>query len=201
MKLNFAGTAVKINVSFAAAVTLTLIVDESGLCALALFCCIIHEAGHIICLLILGEKPSVIELSFYGIRLERSLPERVGSFDEILVLASGPAANLVLSALLLPFGAHGGGIKTAAAASLCVAAFNLLPCRPLDGGNILRYALCRFGNEERAEKICFFISCAVIAPMLAAGLALLLKNGNFTLAAVSLYLAAALFLDKREKNI
>ena len=64
MKFSFGKTILRINISFAAAVTLTLIIDESGLCAAALFCCVIHELGHIVCLYILGEKPRLIELSY-----------------------------------------------------------------------------------------------------------------------------------------
>ena len=72
MKLDIGKTEFKIDVTFAAAVTLTLILDESGAGALALFCCIIHEIGHIVCLLLFGEKPKSVTLSFYGIKLERS---------------------------------------------------------------------------------------------------------------------------------
>lgn len=199
MKLNLGGTILRINISFALAITLTLILDESGFCATALFCCIVHEAGHIICLIILGEHPKLIELSFYGIKLERENPLYQKGFWEIAVYASGPAANLLLSALLFITGSS-EGIKTAAVISLCVGAFNLIPCQPLDGGNILHFLLGRVMGDEKGEKICFFISCAVLAPMAALGLAVMLRSGNITLLTVSAYLAAAMFINKKENN-
>lgn len=200
MKLNLGGTALRINISFALAVTLTLILDESGMCAVALFCCFVHEAGHIICLLVFGERPKLIELSFYGIKLERKAYARGDGMREIAIFASGPAANLILSAVLFAFSGISEGAKTAAAVSLCVGAFNLIPCQPLDGGNILCSVLDRLMNEEKSERISFFVSCVVLAPMTALGLGILLRRGNATLLAVSAYLAAAIFLNKKEKD-
>ena len=195
MKINFGETILRINISFAVAVTLTLIIDESGLCAAALFCCVVHEAGHIICLLILGEKPKLIELSFYGIKLERK-NDGVHSAEEIAVYASGPLANLVLSAVIFAL-SNTQGMKTAAIISLCVGAFNLLPCVPLDGGNLLLCLLERLMSEEKSGKIGFYMSVAVLVPMIAAGIILLLKNGNVTLLAVSGYLALVAWRAKK----
>jgi len=195
MKLNFGKTILRINISFAAAVTLTLIIDESGLCAAALFCCVIHELGHIICLYILGEKPKLIELSFYGVKLERN-NDCLSFSENIALYLSGPAANFVLSSVFFIAGKN-QGVKTAAVISLCVGIFNMLPCQPLDGGNLLELALSGFTDEEKCRKICFFVSVAVIMPMLICGFLLLFRNGNITLFAVSGYLAVITFLNNK----
>lgn len=189
MKLNLGKTALKINVSFAAVITMMLILDGSGMCAVGLFCCVIHEVGHIICLVVLGEKPESVEFSFYGIKLERSRRSSLTAAEEMAVYAAGPVMNFVFSAFMLPFSSTHTGIKTAAAISFCVGIFNLLPCRPLDGGNILSSFLAYTTDEEKAEKICFYTSCFVIVPMAVSGVAMIFANGNFTLAAVTAYLA------------
>lgn len=199
MKLELGKTVLRINMSFAAAVTLTLILDESGMCAVAFFCCLVHEAGHIICLLILGEKPALIELSFYGIKLERRNAS-MSSGEEIAVYISGPAANFVFCILFFSLGIFSESLKTAGFISLFVGIFNLIPCRPLDGGNLLLSMFLRFFDEENAEKICFWVSCAVLAPMAAAALTILLKSGNFTLLTVTAYLATTMLFDKKEKD-
>ena len=196
MKLNLGETVLRINISFAAIVTLTLIIDESGLCAAAFFCCVIHEAGHILCLFVTGEKPKLIELSFYGIKLERK-GTVTGRAEEAAVYASGPLANFILSAVIFALG-NSQGMKTAAATSFCVGAFNLLPCMPLDGGNLLRIFLLRLMSEEKAEKISFCVSACVLVPMAVMGITLIFANGNFTLAAVSVYLAFASFTERKK---
>lgn len=195
MKLNFGKTILRINISFAAAVTLTLIIDESGLCAAALFCCVIHELGHIVCLYILGEKPRLIELSFYGVKLEKN-NDCLSFTENVAVYLSGPAANFILSCVLFFMGKT-NGIKTAAVISLCVGIFNMLPCQPLDGGNLLELVLSGVTDEEKCRKICLSVSVAVIMPMLILGFLLLLRNGNITLLTVSGYLAVVTFLDNK----
>ncbi|MBR2867658.1 MAG: site-2 protease family protein [Clostridia bacterium] len=198
MKIKRGETDVKINVSFAAAITCMLILDESGVCAVALFCCFIHEAAHIICMLALGEKPALVELSFYGIKLERK-PVCRRRYD-IAVYVSGPAANLIMWALISVFCGSSESAKTTAYVSLAVGVFNLLPCRPLDGGNILHEALCRFMPEEKADRICDGAVFAVLVPLSLFSFAAALEFGNITLGGAAVYLAAVTFFDKREKG-
>ena len=198
MKLNLGKTSLKINVSFAAVITLMLILDESGTCAVGLFCCIIHEIGHIACLLVLGEKPASVELSFYGIKLERQKTSSLSPAEEIAVYVAGPFMNFVFSAFLLPFSLGHTGAKTAAAISLCIGVFNLVPCVPLDGGNIILSFLAFMTDDEKAEKICFFVSCLALVPMAVAGIAMIFRNGNFTLAAVTSYLGWVICKTKNQ---
>ena len=200
MKLDFGKTALKINVSFAVAVTLTLIIDESGVGAIALLCCIIHEAGHIICLLILGEKPKKIELSFYGIKLERYPMSGQNTACELAVYISGPGANLIFSALLFLLSNISASMRNAAIISLCVGIFNLIPCKPLDGGNILYVLLCRNTKQRTAEKICLFVSVAVFVPLIICGFCFLKINHNITLLAVALYVAITCFFEYKSKT-
>lgn len=198
MKIKRGETDVKINISFAAAVTCMLILDSSGVCAVALFCCFVHEAAHLLCMLAFGEKPALVELSFYGIKLERNpmSPRR----SDIPVYAAGPVANLLMSAVLFLLSGENGNIKNAAVISLAIGAFNLLPCRPLDGGNILFEFLCRVSDEEKAERICDGAMFAVLVPMALFGFAAALEYGNITLGGAAVYLGAVGFLDKKEKG-
>lgn len=197
MKLDLGKTELKINVSFAAAVTLMLILDVSGFCAVALFCCAVHEAGHIICLLIMGEKPKLIELSFYGVKLERAVMSENSRSSEPLVYASGPAANFMLSALLFVLGNKFPGLHGAAVTSLGIGIFNLIPCRPLDGGNLLSVLMCRFLNEKTADVICLAVKFLTVIPMVIIGVVMLVKAKNFTLIGVAVYLVSVDFFNKK----
>lgn len=201
MKVNLGKTALRINISFAAVVTLMLILDESGMCAVGLFCCIVHEAGHIICLAVSGEKPASVELSFYGIKLERKEPSILSAYEELAVYIAGPAMNFILSALLFILSKGHGGIKTAAVTSLCIGAFNLIPCRPLDGGNMVFQIASMFCEAERAEKICSVISGVILIPMAFAGIFMLFRSGNITLVAVTVYLAVVCITERKRISV
>ena len=200
MKLDFGGTSFGINVSFAIAVTLTLIIDESGVGAIALLCCILHEAGHIICLLILGEKPKKIELSFYGIKLERLPMSSQSTSGDLAVYMSGPAVNFMFSAVMFLLSEIFESLRVAAVISLCVGIFNLIPCKPLDGGNIVYTVLCRNTKQETAERICLVITVATVIPMIVTGLFFAKNNGNITLLAVSGYITVS-FIAEMKQNI
>lgn len=198
MKLNLGETSLKINVSFAAAVTLTLIIDESGVGAIALLCCIIHEAGHIICLLISGEKPQKIEMSFYGIKLERILMTGQSTVADLLIYISGPAANFMFAAVVFLLSNIFPSLRIAAIISLCIGIFNLIPCRPFDGGNILYALLSRNAKHKTAERICFAVTAATLIPMTAAGVYLLTRNGNITLLTVTIYVASVSIIEHKK---
>lgn len=198
MKLDFGKTEFKINFSFAVAVTLTLIIDESGVGAIALLCCLIHEAGHIICLLVLGEKPKKIEMSFYGIKLERYPMSAQTTAGDLIVYISGPAANFIFSAILFLLSNFYESLRDAAIISLCIGVFNLIPCKPLDGGNILYALLCRNTKQKTADKICLVVSMIILVPLIIAGIYFLKDNGNITLLAVAVYVAAANLFEMKQ---
>lgn len=198
MKIKHGETDVKISLSFAATVTCMLILDDSGVCSVALFCCFVHEMAHILCLIACGEKPALIEFSFYGIKLER-MPVHSRRYD-ILIYASGPAANFILYAVFATLSSDAAPMKNAAVISLVIGLFNMLPCRPLDGGNILFECLCRFLPEEKAEKICVSAMWAVLVPLSLFGFAAALEYGNVSLGAAAVYIASVSFFDKREKG-
>lgn len=200
MKLDFGETSFGINVSFAIAVTLTLIIDESGVGAIALLCCVLHEAGHIICLLILGEKPKKIELSFYGIKLERIPMSSQSTAGDLAVYISGPAMNFMFSAAMFLLSEFFESLRIAAVISLCVGVFNLIPCKPLDGGNIVYTVLCRNTKQETADKICLVITVVTVIPMIVTGLFFMKNNGNITLLAVSGYVATSCFFEYKSKT-
>ncbi len=201
MKLEFGETTFGINVSFAIAVTLTLIIDESGVGAIALLCCILHEAGHIICLLLLGEKPKKICLSFYGIKLERNPMSSQSTAGELAVFASGPAVNFIFSAVMFLMSEIFESLRVAAVISLCIGVFNLIPCKPLDGGNILYTVLCRRANRKTADKICLVITVITVVPMIVTGLFFAKNNGNITLLAVAVYVAISTVSEMKQNNL
>lgn len=199
MKTEIGKTRLKINVSFAAAVTLMLILDESGVSSAALLCCAVHETGHLLCLAAMGERPELIELSFYGIKLEKGAALS-GYAREALLYACGPAANLIFSALLFVLSDGREFLRSCALISLATGMLNMLPCVPMDGGNLLFTLLCASSEYEKAERISFLVSVAALVPFCVLGTVLLIREKNLTAAGLSLYLAACVFLNKKEKD-
>ena len=196
MTLEVGGVRVRIGVPFAATVTLMLLLDESGVCALGLLFAALHEAGHLLCLLLLGEKPRSLTLSYYGVRLERGPCAVLRGAGELAVYASGPAVNLLTALVFRLPVLRVPGARTAADVSLLLGLFNLLPCRPLDGGNLLHCLAARRLPPAACDRLGRCVAALTLLPMAACGVWLPLHGGSPMLAIVTVYLAAGAFLRK-----
>ena len=90
----------------------------------------------------------------FGMRIERAPTTRLSYAHEQLVSAAGPAANLALAGALRLFCRVQPHLRQAVRVNLLLAGFNLLPLRPLDGGELLYAFLCRRMLPADAAKRC-----------------------------------------------
>lgn len=192
MNIRLSGTKLNISFYFAATVTIILILDKSGTAAIAIAACVLHECGHLVCLLGLGEVPACISLEIFGMRIDRGNTVRLSIKQEIAAAFSGPFANLLVAFLSVLIGIvmHSKGImQSPVYLNLFIAAFNLLPIEPLDGSKILYYLLCLWRDEALAARITRTVSAIALFPVAMAGFYILLKSGyNFTLLIAAGYL-------------
>lgn len=115
---------------------------------------LLHELGHAVVSRKLGVPVSGIELSFFGGAAKMTELPRSAN-HEVAIAAAGPAVSVVLSGL-------GFGLASLTGASIftllgwinaMIAAFNLLPSLPMDGGRILRALLTRRFSYVRATDV------------------------------------------------
>lgn len=114
------------------------------LCGLFLLALALHEAAHLTALALFRRPVLGLTLSAGGAKIET---EALTLRQEALSAAAGPLVNLLSGALTLRC------VPAFSAVSLGLAAVNLLPLYPLDGGRILRAALLSRLTPERTERI------------------------------------------------
>ncbi len=192
MTIKFKETKIKISFFFALAITLIGIFDKENTVLLSLCAAILHEVGHLCFMILFGEIPKEIDVTPFGIRIERVENSKIGFGKEILCAFAGPFVNLIFAIVFR--GNYFSKINTV------IAALNLLPCEPLDGNKILENILLLKFSREKTEKISLLVSCITVFPIAIAGFIVLLESRyNFSLLIISFYLL--FFIALKKKNI
>lgn len=132
---------------------------------IALFCCVVlHELGHALTALRYGVRTRDIVLyPIGGVASLESLPK---PRQELWIALAGPAVNVVIAGIIylivqssgqpLHFQMEGPRPNFLANlywANIILAAFNMLPAFPMDGGRVLRSLLSYFIPEDQATMI------------------------------------------------
>lgn len=158
--------------------------DEGvGLLPCGLAACIVHELGHVAAAAALGGRVEGLSLTAVGaeLRIEYAVPLTYGR-DSLVALA-GPAANLLGGGAALA--AHQG---LAAALTLAIGAFNMLPILPLDGGRVVYGLLAGRLDADWAERLMIALSGCLIGLLIGIGAVAAVQFANVTLLLTALWL-------------
>ncbi|MCX5745211.1 MAG: M50 family metallopeptidase [Proteobacteria bacterium] len=154
---------------------------------------VLHELGHAVVARRLGVRVVGIELGFFG-GAAKMINMPTNARAEISIAAAGPLVSIVLGLVGLALGKLGlPFVGLIGWINLIIAAFNLIPALPMDGGRILRAALSTRYSHVRATDL-----AVTVARVVAIGFAILGLLGSYQL----LFLAPFLWLQgTREKQI
>jgi len=176
------------DLTFFAVLAMFAFFDTGGYALMSLAACLIHELGHLVAMLIRGQKPTAITFRGGGVCIDTP-PE---STPSLFVLIAGSAAN---------FGVFVGAFFVAgqphdelfpimfAFTNLWIGLFNLLPIGCLDGNRILARFL--------PAKVLRVIEVVTVIAVVTAVAAMIFRGEvNFTLLAVMIYVIAVDFWSK-----
>lgn len=135
------------------------------ICAVFL-CVVIHELGHSLISRVFGkEVESITLLPIGGLATVEEMPEKPS--QEIAMSIIGPFINLAIAGVLYVFIGRQSGIKIASlyptsaseffgglmSVNIMLAAFNLIPAFPMDGGRVLRGLLAMKMDYVKATSV------------------------------------------------
>ena len=179
----------KFSFGFFALLAVYMLLDSNGFGLFMLLGVVIHEFGHWAVLYSCGGCLERIEFAPYGIRMEKR--GFLSYQQETAVYAAGICANGI--ALLICFAfkkAEGFAIV-----NLLLAVFNLLPVGRLDGGVLLRLAVCRAGYGQYADTVSAVFAFLLLLPLFCAAF-WLAARGNLSLLMTGFYLLGAQMFSK-----
>ncbi len=188
ISFNLFGIKIKIKFMFVALITISLIVDKTGIAVIALLACLIHELGHIIMFCVVGYKPISLSFELTGICLTKPTSQ-LSYPKEVMVQLAGSAMNFIMFALLCKSMTEISFTSIFATTHLVVGIFNLLPLKNFDGGKLLEITLLRFMSIKTTDFICTFIDLTCIFLLLIASVySFFVEERSLTLIVITIYL-------------
>lgn len=158
--------------------------DEGvGILMWGAFAAVFHELGHYGTGRLMGRRLKKLELSAVGAQMELTGYGALSYLQEMGVTLAGPVVNLLLGWISICMGWH-----LFAAANLGLAALNLLPILPLDGGRVLWCAVTYLGGEEWGERVITAVSAVLVGLFAGVGAVAALHYANLSLLVVSIWL-------------
>ncbi len=153
---------------------------------------LLHECGHLLVMMTRDCIPRRITVGIFGMRIEMQETTAQTYKDMFFIAAGGPLINLLCGFVLWWM-----GLQVAAIVHITLALLNLLPFTSLDGGRMLYNGLCCFSSTEKAQKIVYVCSLAVVFILGVLGFTVLLYTRvNVSLLAVAVYLSLLLIFKQ-----
>lgn len=178
--LSFYIKNIKVGVSFSFFAVLALIFiwqgGEADKLAVILFCCTIHELGHVIMMCLCSVPPKRIIAYGGGIKIYPDKSKMISEWQDILILSAGCIVNF--SAAFITFCLN-QEVTYFLSANLFLGIFNVMPLKYFDGGQILSVVL----NDSPVVKV---IRLGFIA-MFGAVMIGMFLNGFFSISLVVTY--------------
>lgn len=172
-----------ISIIYAAFITALLIMDMTGMVAYSIAAAYLHEIGHISAMTVLSKPPRNISLRFRSAQImDKDSLNNYGR--DIAIHFAGPLVNFILFFALIKIN------PLFATVSLILGAFNMLPIKKLDGGNMFLCFLCAIISRNMAEMAATVVSWICIIPIAILGIIIFINTGyaNITLLVATVYL-------------
>lgn len=177
---------VKVSPGFLLILGVLFWLDEGvGLLPWGLLACVLHELGHMVAAALFGGYVREISFTIIGAEMRLDYHEPLTYGQDSLVALAGPAVNLLFGAIALAM-----GWQLAAALTLAVGAFNLLPVLPLDGGRVIYGLLAGRLDPDWAERLMTALSGCLVGALVGVGTVCAIHYANATLLLTALWLLA-----------
>lgn len=148
------GGCLKIHPLFLAVIVLSVFFGNTGLVMAFLLAICLHECAHILAAKAVGLNVESLYVLPFGCSAEISGYGSTNVSREIITAAAGPALSIMVASVLtlLPANMLDTYVMLFIWANVMLAAINLLPVLPLDGGRIMLAALKTVVRESTAWR-------------------------------------------------
>lgn len=196
MAFNVFGIKVEITFLFVAFIAFILSLKAPSNVLITVLSSLIHESGHLIMMILIGNKPKKIRFELTGINIIRNQEIGISSKNEVLISLGGPIANAIIFASCCIFLCfyNNDSIMTFACINLILMTFNLLPVKRLDGGSGLYYLLMQIFDISLSSRILKVTSIIFISIIFIWGIYVFVASKyNISIIMIAIFLTLSLF--------
>ena len=185
------GVKIRFTFLFFWMLTLFCLIDRSGVLLWGVLAAFIHELGHIIAFVLVGDLPEELSFEITGIKMVRS-GKAITSGKEIFQLLMGSCTNFLVFLILSYSLQTVNKVSLFAISHLILGIFNLLPIQSLDGGMILKIINEKLFGIRKASVLGKVVSLMILIPLFCVGCYLCVSERfHFSLLLVCVWLLVA----------
>ncbi len=191
MQLDAGGVSIRLSFSFAAVITLMLLICREEIVLISLFSSLFHEGGHLFFMLLFSDAPESISFGAFGIRIERACAVQLSYKKEAVIALGGVIGNFILAFLSFLFYYFSNSYVCFEffCVNVFVASFNLLPVRQLDAGRFAECILMSAADSSVTERVMRLLTAVTVLGLAAFCIIYNIYFGlNVSLIAVTAYL-------------
>lgn len=172
-----------------------LITNQIKIYGILMLFALIHELGHMLVGILLGFKPTKLEVMPYGVSVAFNVKcedynkkikrGNMLAIKKLIIALAGPLTNFIITVIFLTSNISFFGIERELViyANILIGIFNLIPIYPLDGGRVIKNILhilvglqasYEYTNQISKITICLLTGICSIAILYIRNIALLL---------------------------
>lgn len=204
---------IKLNLRIFIFVIIFIITRQIKIYGILMLFALIHEIGHMLAGILLGLKPSNLEIMPFGIRVSFDVkPENYNkkvkkgtilTIKKLIIAMMGPITNLIFVVIFYIYNIDFFGISREFIiySNILIGVFNLIPIYPLDGGRIIKNILHIFYGRKDAYKFTNMISNITIVLLTIISSISILYFKNIAILIIIVYLWSLVLIEnKKYKN-
>lgn len=161
---------IKLNLQIFIFILIFIVTRQIKIYGILMLFALIHEVGHMLAGMLLGLKPSSLEIMPCGLSISFDvLPKNYNkkikkgtllTIKKLIIALMGPITNLLLIIIYCMYNIDFFGIprEFVVYSNILIGVFNLIPIYPLDGGRIVKNIIHIFYGLEESYKITNAIS-------------------------------------------
>lgn len=195
MQFSILGRKIRVSFWFVLFITIATLIDKTGAIIWGFAAAIVHEAAHVVVMVLNGSNPQEIQFNFFEVNIIDKSRCATKYKNDIQILLAGPTSNLFMAFLFyfIYKVSHEEFLLVPFIENLVLGVLNFLPIASLDGGQLMYMFLSRKMNPLHVERICRVISLLFLIPVFLLGVWILINSkGNFSLLIIGCYLFLAI---------